>query len=1095
MKLLIDANALLNQALLRGEDKENGRKVEFEGKSVQVNGAEYGLDGFMLKIQDAMKEFNRMPRDIILVWDGRNSKEYRRGRYLATYKAGRDKAPEVSEQLNIARGKAIAMMKGLGAQSVTVDGMEADDVLAFLAKSMRDQKNTVISGDGDLTVLHDDNTDVFINGNMNTNPFGPFPIKYITLYKALVGDTSDKLPGAKGFGDAAFTDLVRTFGLDGLDDLILHIEEGRIKSLRENVADFPKMQSIVDSEQMVTACWQCAKLYPEEVDTPRRRLQWTVGMLEDYNKDTHWAELAGLYGRKKLVSAENYDASYRHFQAHVQGSGFVALDIETSHTQESLDWLETIRKKDDKGGGVDPLGSRLNGMSLTYGPNGQYTMYMTVGHVEEPGISNITVDQCRQMVELIPKSMHILIQNRNFEFTVLHGAWGDKWKDNGWYGFVPNALDTKIEASYVDENLPKGLKDRSKIHLGYEQQTYQEVTGGKQMNELTARHVLNYGCDDTICTAALHNWYRIVMEIEGTWKTYLMVEQLPEYLTTLAYIQGAPISRKRLQELIEADNKVYDENWKVLREYLLSKGWEGSVCPVYDEITPAAIKEAVLIITGDEFTTRKRKLNAVADDLRNEFPDNADAHDIASIVDLGDVAALNAKVKMNFDGEPKLNFNSPRQIQKLLYEVIKITPRIYNSLTEKERQDTDFAKAYNKLRDYKKDPSKVEVTDEMRAVWSKKSSTDDQAVAMAVAMDNLGSVELAALKAYTTIKSVMTKRNLFYANYLNLPHWSDQRIHASLNQSEAVTRRYSASKPNVQQLPKRDEGVVFREVYVPHMKDAVVVSLDYEAQELRLCSELSKDEAMLSCYVGDSLKDLHSLTAVAAAPYLWGESPTYEEFIAMLDSPDKSIKAKAKALRASGKLANFSGIYGAQAPNLALQLMIEESEAQAFLDARDEAFPGVKVWKEKVEAEASERGYAKTLLGARRHLAEALNAESKWDRMRAERQASNYEIQGGCSEMTKLAMGRMWQSGVFTSGLRAQFYFPVHDEVVFSVHRDDAVTAIQAVHKCMTARYANMTVPIESSISLGATFGQQIELGNVPSEEAINEALVAALGA
>ena len=44
-----------------------------------------------------------------------------------------------------------------------------------------------------------------------------------------------------------------------------------------------------------------------------------------------------------------------------------------------------------------------------------------------------------------------------------------------------------------------------------------------KMNQLTAQHVLSYGTDDTICTAALFNHFRIRMEIENTWDLQLQV--------------------------------------------------------------------------------------------------------------------------------------------------------------------------------------------------------------------------------------------------------------------------------------------------------------------------------------------------------------------------------------------------------------------------------------------------------------------------------------------------------------------------------------------------------------------------------------------
>ena len=107
---------------------------------------------------------------------------------------------------------------------------------------------------------------------------------------------------------------------------------------------------------------------------------------------------------------------------------------------------------------------------------------------------------------------------------------------------------------------------------------------------------------------------------------------------------------------------------------------------------------------------------------------------------------------------------------------------------------------------------------------------------------------------------------------------------------------------------------------------------------------------------------------------------------------------------------------------------------------------------------------------------------------RAARQAWNYEIQGSAAEMTKLAMGRLWKSGALFR-LNARFIFPIHDELVASVHKDDAVEFIRIMHECMTQKYATMEVPVWGSISLGRNFAEQEECGDWFDEAEVRKAL------
>lgn len=74
-----------------------------------------------------------------------------------------------------------------------------------------------------------------------------------------------------------------------------------------------------------------------------------------------------------------------------------------------------------------------------------------------------------------------------------------------------------------------------------------------------------------------------------------------------------------------------------------------------------------------------------------------------------------------------------------------------------------------------------------------------------------------------------------------------------------------------------------------------------------------------------------------------------------------------------------------------------------------------------------------------------------------------------------------------------RFYFPIHDEVVWSVHRDKAVAVSRIVHECMTQPYSTLPVPILGSISLGPSFGVQIECGEEFDAEKIERAVEEAL--
>lgn len=1151
--LIIDGNSYLNSALLKGTDHDAGYKVRTDdGKEVQVNGAEYGVENFFDKVVADIDHFGIAPRQIILVWDGKNAKMRRRA-LLARYKEGRDKIEEVNVELNKARVACTQMMLDLGATVMQQKGMEADDVIGYLTKSLPGRK-VVATNDGDLSVLVDEVTDtqVWRLGEMNVQPYGPFPHKFITLYKALVGDSVDKIPGAAKFGDGKFVDLVRIFGMDGLElmqDLIL---TNKLARLREDVAEFPALQLIIDSADQVAISWRCAELHVEDVNTLNSPLEVQAGMVKTWaslSPERRVVMLRRFYATNTLVHASNYEEVKAKLAGRFAQSPFIALDIETSSSEESDEWTERMMKAlEADREKIDTLGHELTGMSLTFGDNTQHTIYMTVDHKETLDHKNISESQCREVVEMIPESMFTVIHNRSFEFNVLYRHWGKVWAENGWGGFVPNAIDTVIGGSYVNENLPKGLKERSAHHLGYKQTTYEEVTTRKgrvgtmtggvvksvypvevspavtapnpksteakplkdiivekavtedweirqyKMKELTADHVLGYGCDDTMCTAALHTYYQLVMALEGTWGVYLQVEQRPQYLTSLANIQGVKISMAKLAELERRDDQRYKEGWDTLRAFLLARGWEGTVRPEFEgSLEPSDVKLAAGIVLGGDYTTKKRKHNAMALDMREQFPDNDLASVLANFVEADDVEGVNKLVREHFTGEPQINFGSPKQMQNLFYNVMGMTPRVFNALTDKQREIPEMAAAFRKLRSIK--DGKMTMSDlspEERSLLISKASTDDDLIEFSLAKDTLTDEVRKALKAYQSVRSVMTRRSLFYKTYKAIPHWRTGRVHSNMNQCEAVTRRYSSSGPNLQQLPKLGDGAEFRGIIQPHKPTAIIVSCDFSGQELRLMAHYSKDMNLTACYVGDNLKDVHSLTAAAAAIYLWNKPLSYAEFFPMLESSDPQQKAAAKLLRADAKTVNFGTQYDMQAAALSIKMKVEESVAQQFIDAKDEAFPGIEIWKDSVRQEVEELGYATTLLGARRHLHEVLRSDNRWERAKAGRQGPNFKIQGSGAEQSKLSMGSMWDRRLFTGRYDAQFIAPIHDECVASVDAADpehALAFIKEFHECMAQPYGGMTIPVVSSISIGPDFKNQIECGDFFDEAAIRDAL------
>lgn len=1206
-RLIVDLSSVIWHYLLAGEDKEFGRWFEVHDdksytqisrskaaelpykQKALVNSAAYGYELCVNHLVEVMDMLSVTPHQVLIVPEGRNSKADRLAIH-AGYKQGRDKFPLQYEEFNKLKEQLLDAFCGLGAQAVWQDGgVEADDVIGYLAENLQGEI-IIDSFDKDMAACVRPGVRHLRDKILDANPFGDFPHEMIPVRIALVGDSGDKIPGAKGFGETGWTNMCGVFGDLGLQNMMLLIKTRRLGELREDVAELkadsnPEMkklggaiQKIIDDAAGVYMSYELGRLRTEKVNTIRRPLQWRVGMVKQKAQIAD-ERLRRYGGTIRIVSAENYAEALAWATKQFAITPCVALDVETSTPEESDEWLAAGDREDK----VDVLGSELTSLQLTFGSNMQHTLYLAIDNVEVEGCTNLGIDLVAKFVGAIPEQKRTWVHNAQFELPVCFNAWGASWaNDPVWHGFLRNVRDSKIAAHYADENRKLNLKALSKEVLGYEQVNYAQVTQrtmpaaewdgegrmieqwiepigtgtfkeemqvvdgvevpvqGEEimdlengpamvkvelkMNQLKASEVLSYGADDTICTAALANHFRTVMEIENTWDVFEEVETLPAYVQAKAFVDGIPFSLESMRKMSDDDSEAYDKAWEVLRAYLIGIKFEGTVCPEFVQLDKVAVFESFEVLTGEAFPNKRLgKLDKMAK-LISQWADE-DGRDeeiagrarlLATAINANDIDTINGLVKQYFKGEPEINLDSPKQMKALLYDRLGLPVNWITDATDNERAEKPaLFDAVMRFKRKLNGSNEVTITNEDLELLKAKAKTDAVAIEYALTFDGelISDEARAALKALGTMKKVATRRKLFYSKYWHALHWKTGRIHPNIQQCGTVTGRPTGSDPNPYQWPKKGEGVKFRENVVPHKRKAVVVSIDFSGQELRLAAERSQDKNMLACYVGDNLKDPHSITAAGAMEKKWGKERVREIFVHYAEEfgprPEGwsqeeweyhcflRLRALGKSdpmgktaddLRKDAKNVNFTAQFGGQAPKIAQRIIMRISDAQLFLDARAAQFPGLIEAAERAEEFAAKHGYALTMLGKRRHLREAMMSEDRRESSRAERQAWNMEIQGSAAEMMKLAMKRMWERGVLHK-YDFVFYASIYDEIAFSVHKDHALAAIREVNECMTAPYATMTVPILASISLGPDFGHQIECGDWVIEENIQNAL------
>ena len=228
--LLIDGNSILNRAFY-------GIKVLTTRDGVPTN----ALVGFLNIFHKLMEHTHA---DAVAVAFDRKAPTFRH-RLYDQYKAGRKGMPEeLAQQLPLIK----EILTYMGCTVVEQDGYEADDILGTLSAAAT-RGNTpcfIATGDRDALQLVDDTVTVLLATTRMGHPetvvfdpaavqekYGLTPAQLIDL-KALMGDSSDNIPGVPGVGEKTALDLMHRFG--GVDALYGALDTADLRdSLRQKL--------------------------------------------------------------------------------------------------------------------------------------------------------------------------------------------------------------------------------------------------------------------------------------------------------------------------------------------------------------------------------------------------------------------------------------------------------------------------------------------------------------------------------------------------------------------------------------------------------------------------------------------------------------------------------------------------------------------------------------------------------------------------------------------------------------------------------------------------------------------------------------------
>lgn len=227
--MIIDGSSLLYRAFFALPPLKNALGTP--------TNAVYGFLTMLIKLYEEI-----VPDYVVVAFD--KGKQTFRTEMYSDYKGNRPDAPDdLRPQFALIR----EVLESLGLRVIEEEGFEGDDIIGSLSKKLGspDLAIKIITGDRDSLQLVDDYAHVFltkkgISDMLEVTPhnmeeiYGYGPDKVIEM-KALMGDSSDNIPGVPGVGEKTALKLINAYGnLDGVYD---HIDDISGKKLKERLID------------------------------------------------------------------------------------------------------------------------------------------------------------------------------------------------------------------------------------------------------------------------------------------------------------------------------------------------------------------------------------------------------------------------------------------------------------------------------------------------------------------------------------------------------------------------------------------------------------------------------------------------------------------------------------------------------------------------------------------------------------------------------------------------------------------------------------------------------------------------------------------
>jgi DNA polymerase-1 len=444
------------------------------------------LHGVLTMIQKLLRE--EQPKYVAVVFDAPGPTF--RDELYSEYKANR---PPMPDELRSQVQPILDAVEAMGLPLLRVAGVEADDVIGTLCKKASGKGLNVLVSTGDKDLAQLVNDDVTLINTMNDSKldrdgvkekFDVFPEQIID-YLALVGDTSDNIPGVPKVGAKTASKWLNLY--DSADGIVRNADEIKGKvgdSLRDNIEQLRLSQDLATIRADLELNTDIVDLSPKAKDTDRLR------------------ELYGHFELRSLLSQLDEENE----KPAATATRTEKSDYETVLTWEAFDrWFDEIHRSDltafdTETTSINYMQAEIVGLSLAVRSN--EAAYIPLAH-DYPGAP----DQ-------LPRD-EVLQRMRGWLEASEHKKVGHHLKYDGHilarYGIALNGMqfDSMLESYVLNSVATRHDMDSvARQYLGRETIHFEDVAGKgvKQLtfNQIDLETAAPYAAEDADITLQLH---------------------------------------------------------------------------------------------------------------------------------------------------------------------------------------------------------------------------------------------------------------------------------------------------------------------------------------------------------------------------------------------------------------------------------------------------------------------------------------------------------------------------------------------------------------------------------------------------------------